>query len=78
MKKVHLECSCCGGYAGRFEQFWNQDDGYGVCTRCVDDIIERGEEYMAFHGIDINKTWGLPDVHRAPASHESKEARAIQ
>ena len=32
-KTVSLECSCCGGDAGRFKQFLNQDDGYGMCPR---------------------------------------------
>lgn len=66
----HLTCSCCGGDAGRFKQFHNQDTGYGMCPRCVDDIVERGPEYMERHGIDINQTWGMPGVHRAPAAHE--------
>ena len=41
-KTVSLECSSCGGDAGRFQQFWNQDDGYGMCPRCIDEIVARG------------------------------------
>ena len=30
-----LTCTCCGEFAGRFRQHWNQDDGYGICRKCV-------------------------------------------
>lgn len=70
-----LECSCCGGDAGRFAQWHNQDTGYGMCARCVDDIVARGPEYMERHCIDIVATWGIPGVHRAPAQHETIHQR---
>ena len=35
MKPRGLQCACCGSYAGRFLQFNNQDDGYGICRPCV-------------------------------------------
>lgn len=70
MTTTHLECSCCGGDAGRWRQFHNQDAGYGMCARCVDSIMARGPAYLERHGIDINRTWGLPGVHREPAAHE--------
>jgi hypothetical protein len=28
-------CCVCGGEAGSWQQWWNRDTGYGVCTRCV-------------------------------------------
>jgi hypothetical protein len=31
----HKECCCCGEAAGRWQQWWNRDTGYGVCMRCV-------------------------------------------
>lgn len=72
-----LECSCCGGDAGRWQQFHNQDTGYGMCARCVDSIVARGPQYIEAHGIDINRTWGLPGVHRAFASHEQRKEFAF-
>ena len=30
-----LECCVCGEDAGRHEQHWNRDTGFGVCARCV-------------------------------------------
>ena len=36
MSKVRqLACACCGGDAGRFVQWWNQDTGFGICASCV-------------------------------------------
>lgn len=35
MKKVHLECCCCGAYAGKWQQHHNRDNGYGICAKCV-------------------------------------------
>ena len=37
-----LTCACCGGDAGRWEQHWNRDTGYGVCAMCVDWMLGRG------------------------------------
>lgn len=31
----HLDCCVCGGGAGKFQQHWNRDDGYGICPQCV-------------------------------------------
>lgn len=31
-----LRCNCCGENAGRHEQHWNQDTGYGICRDCLD------------------------------------------
>lgn len=33
--KRQLTCCCCGGDAGRFDQHWNRDTGYGICAKCI-------------------------------------------
>lgn len=38
-----LTCCCCGSDAGRWQQHWNRDTGYGVCAKCVDWVRSRGE-----------------------------------
>lgn len=43
MARRHLTCSVCGSYAGWFEQHWNRDAGYGICSKCVAWRRERGE-----------------------------------
>lgn len=31
----HLTCACCGsGTRGR--QWWNRDEGFGLCVNCID------------------------------------------
>lgn len=35
MALKHLTCCVCGAGAGKFEQHWNRDTGYGICPRCV-------------------------------------------
>jgi hypothetical protein len=74
-KPRHLECACCGGDAGRFYQWHNQDTGYGACPGCVDSTMARGPEYLARHEIDFIDLYGIPGVHRAPATHEKEDTR---
>lgn len=33
-------CSCCGAYAGAFEQWHNRDTGYGLCGKCAKWILK--------------------------------------
>jgi len=60
--KRHLGCSCCGGDAGRWLQWWNQDTGFGICVRCVDWRRSRGTDaatildYYGKRGVH----WGNP------------------
>jgi ribosomal protein S14 len=56
-----LECAECGQPTGPYEQYWNQDDGYGVCRRCVNAMLERGADH-----VDIHEIYGMAFVHRPP------------
>ncbi|WP_408953158.1 hypothetical protein [Lysobacter sp. Hz 25] len=56
--KRNLQCACCGNYAGRWEQHWNQDTGYGVCASCVEWISSRGETVES-----IVQTYGSEGVN---------------
>lgn len=58
MKRKHLECACCGGDAGLFAQFFNQDTGYGVCKSCVSWIQGRGMSQA-----DFERTYGKPGIN---------------
>jgi hypothetical protein len=33
--KRRLTCCCYGEGAGRWEQHWNRDTGYGICVPCI-------------------------------------------
>lgn len=47
VKKVHLNCACCGKYAGKHKQYFNQDNGYGICSQCAEELTEKyGAEYV--------------------------------
>jgi hypothetical protein len=42
MRKRHMTCCCCGEDAGRWQQHWNRDDGFGICVKCVNWQKSRG------------------------------------
>ena len=60
---AYLRCSCCGERcAGR--QWWNQDNGFGLCERCV--------EYSLFQcrsPPDLRRSYGVPGRHWAVPLH---------
>lgn len=39
---VWLECCCCSGDAGRWNQWHNRDNGYGMCMPCIESCREDG------------------------------------
>lgn len=53
-------CTCCGNYAGRWIQWWNQDDGMGICMRCIEWMLEEGEEDEIYI---IRELYGNEGVH---------------
>lgn len=55
----NLTCTCCGGPAGRWQQHWNQDTGYGLCASCRDWIWDRGPKDRE----DFERTYGKPGVN---------------
>lgn len=64
-KPVDLECCCCGLYAGKFQQHWNRDDGYGICQRCVTDEINSGASQE-----QIKSNYGQAGINYQGANHE--------
>lgn len=50
--KRHLKCCVCGESAGRWEQHWNRDTGWGICRKCVDwqATRETPEELESYYG----------------------------
>lgn len=60
-----LDCACCGGDAGRWQQWFNQDTGFGLCVRCAEWVHGRGMAPDA-----IVSTYGKPGIHREAASFE--------
>lgn len=74
MKLRSLECCVCGSGAGRWQQHWNRDTGYGVCVSCVQWMRGRGtteDEIRDLYGKE-GVNWG-----NAPPDDSEAEARAI-
>lgn len=61
-----LMCCICGANAGRWEQHWNRDTGWGICPRCAANEAEaNGPEPM-------ERLYGKPGInYEAPST--SKE-----
>lgn len=59
-RRRQLTCSCCGGDSGLFQQYHNQDTGYGICAKCVKWQLARGEDQE-----QINFRYGTEGVNFA-------------
>lgn len=68
--KRELTCTCCGGSAGRWQQWPNQDTGYGLCPHCRDWIWKRNQPSLPHS--EFIRTYGKPGVNYEafPAGHE--------
>ena len=70
----HMECCVCGDDAGRFEQHWNRDTGYGICRKCVDWVRSRGET-----DAEILDLYGVEGVnYAAPAEQAERDRRRLE
>ena len=61
---VRLECCVCGNDAGRFQQHWNRDTGYGICPDCVKWLREKRGTTEA----EILDLYGKEGANFAPQS----------
>ena len=53
-----LACCVCDGPAGRFEQHWNRDTGFGICPACIAWVRSRGESEA-----EIRDSYGIEGVN---------------
>jgi hypothetical protein len=53
-EKRTLYCCICGEYAGRHEQHWNRDTGWGICPRCATEQVNNisVEEMKSLFGVE--------------------------
>jgi hypothetical protein len=35
MTTRNMTCCVCGAPAGRWQQHWNRDNGFGICVKCI-------------------------------------------
>jgi len=65
--KTHKTCCCCGGDAGRWEQWFNRDSGYGMCAKCITWLRGRGTQEAEIHDL-----YGVEGVNWGQGSHQLK------
>lgn len=58
----NLECAVCGNSAGRWQQHWNRDTGFGICWRCVTWLRSTGK----YDEQDIADLYGKEGVNFGP------------
>ena len=65
MNKIHLECAECGNYVGKGITWHNRDEGYSICSECVEDYVDDPKVLLDLYG--------KPFINRPPTSLELKE-----
>jgi hypothetical protein len=65
MTTRNLRCACCGEDAGRFEQFFNQDTGWGLCAGCADYIVSKPRNGMTVD--ELTRCYGKAGINRPAA-----------
>ena len=67
--KKRKTCACCGAYAGKWPQWFNQDTGYGLCAACVVWIKNRRPfGGPAITTEEFESIYGKPGVHYEEAA----------
>lgn len=74
MTKRQLICTCCGGYAGSYKQWWNQDTGYGMCKSCADHILSKGRMSVQ----EFTSAYGKANIHREQSDFEASQVAGMQ
>jgi hypothetical protein len=67
-RKRMLECCVCGSSAGRWQQHYNRDTGYGVCRDC----IEWTRKSKHYDPDQEKQNYGIEGVNFAPAMEPRK------
>lgn len=71
-KKKPKLCTCCGANAGHWEQWHNQEEGYGICRSCVDGVMARrvfGCPNPGSVQLEFCSSYGLPGQHYEARTH---------
>ena len=63
MTKRNLYCCVCGSDAGRYEQHYNRDTGWGICAPCA--ATQAGNETPD----EMDRLYGKPGVNYEQPTH---------
>lgn len=74
-KARHLVCCCCGSDAGRWEQWHNQDKGFGLCGSCAIRIKTKSIDDELRSPLGFSRTYGLPGVNFEPTEYQQHYGR---
>ena len=58
MLKGKKICSCCGKDAGVWEQWFNQDKGFGICAKCFSWY-----KTLNYTKHQLQEMFGIPNVN---------------
>jgi len=62
-------CACCGGDAGHYAQWHNQDKGHGICRTCVERVkAHRPFGHDPITPEQFQRTYGIEGVNYASAN----------
>jgi hypothetical protein len=59
VKTFNLDCACCDQPAPSHKQWFNQDDGYGLCLSCA-IYIEKKEGRN-----EVRQSFGVPGINHS-------------
>lgn len=65
-KKRSLICCTCGSYAGRFQQWWNRDTGFGLCAKCRDWLSKpdpKANGRIRYDAAEMRDLYGEAGIH---------------
>lgn len=72
LNEAELVCSICDRSAGNWQQWWNRDQGYGICKSCVDNWKDSQMFGKPRFGPgEFDKTYGAAGINRPRGLNES-------
>lgn len=76
---TYMDCACCGGDAGRWQQFSNQDYEYGVCVGCAAYIAKSEGWPSVFYCYGVpGRNWQPPEVEHFKAEFPDDPEQAFE
>lgn len=55
---INPSCCCCGAECPPMKQWWNRDNGYSICKRCIQKELDSGTSKEC-----LQENYGKPGIH---------------